>query len=233
MPATPRAVSSEIRLATWREPCGEAAERRRGSRTAGHSPSARRSFPGTGASWQESWFSSFPTCSTAPTACWRDLRGIQSPVGHLLDFLMDEIKAFVLRGAVAVRLLGEHQDVRFLMPGIAGLVCLASGIALTTFQRRPEVVTWLSGCSPGAPAAAAERGARQFLKTPRDDMVAFGAIAGGSQHRATEICRSSDKARALATRCQRGFRPCASQCDPKKIQRCPGRGPWREMVIHC
>jgi len=61
------------------------------------------------------------------------LRGIQSPVGHLLDFLMDEIKAFVLLGAVAVRLFTEHEDVRFLLLGISGLVCLASGIALTTF----------------------------------------------------------------------------------------------------
>ena|SRR5688572_15709729 len=81
------------------------------------------------------------------------LRGIQSPVGHLLDFLMDEIKAFILLGAVALRLFAEHQDVRFLMLGIGGLVCLASGIALTTFQRRPEIVTWLSSRSPAAPAA--------------------------------------------------------------------------------
>jgi len=84
------------------------------------------------------------------------LRGIQSPVGHLLDFLMDEIKAFVLLGAVAVRLFSEHHDVRFLVLGIAGLVCLASGIALTTFQRRPEVVTWLSSRGPAAPSAAGE-----------------------------------------------------------------------------
>lgn len=90
-------------------------------------------------------------------------RGIQSPVGHLLDFLMDEIKAFVLLGAVAVRLFTERQDQKFLVLGIAGLVCLASGIALTTFQRRPEVVAWLSGGSPPA-AAPAEPGKSSPLR---------------------------------------------------------------------
>ena len=43
------------------------------------------------------------------------LRGTASPVGHLLDFLMDELKAFLLLAAVAVRLFREHGDVRFLL----------------------------------------------------------------------------------------------------------------------
>ena len=75
-------------------------------------------------------------CADGMLARWR---GVASPVGHLLDFLMDELKAFCLLAAVAVRLFLEHEDVRFLLLGLFGLVALASGIALTTFVRRPEV----------------------------------------------------------------------------------------------
>ncbi len=74
-------------------------------------------------------------------------RQTASTGGHLLDFLMDELKAFVLLGAAAVRLFRfgapwfgpKPGSPALLMLGIAGLVCLASGIALTTFQRRPEI----------------------------------------------------------------------------------------------
>ena len=75
-------------------------------------------------------------CADGMLARWR---GVQSTPGHLLDFLMDEIKAFVILGAVAVRLFQERTDPRFLLLGIAGLVALASGIGMTTFQRRPEI----------------------------------------------------------------------------------------------
>src|SRR5258706_290522 len=40
------------------------------------------------------------------------LRKQASPVGHLLDFLMDELKAMLLYGCVAVRLWQEDGDVR-------------------------------------------------------------------------------------------------------------------------
>ena len=76
-------------------------------------------------------------CADGMLARWR---GTASPVGHLLDFLMDELKAFLLLAAVAVRLFREHGDTRFLLLGLFGLVVLASGIALTTFVRRPEVM---------------------------------------------------------------------------------------------
>ena len=66
-------------------------------------------------------------------------RGIASDVGHLLDFLIDEIKAFVVLSAVATRLYLEHSDPWFLGVGLFGLLSLATGIALTTFLRRPEV----------------------------------------------------------------------------------------------
>jgi phosphatidylglycerophosphate synthase len=66
------------------------------------------------------------------------LRKIASPVGHLLDFLMDELKAMLLFGCVTVRLWHDTGDERLLVVGLAGLFCLASGIALTSFMRRPE-----------------------------------------------------------------------------------------------
>jgi phosphatidylglycerophosphate synthase len=87
-------------------------------------------------------------CADGMLARWR---GTASPVGHLLDFLMDELKAFLLLAAVAVRLYLERRDVRCLLLGLFGLVALASGIALTTFMRRPEVV---GEASTGAASAA-------------------------------------------------------------------------------
>lgn len=75
-------------------------------------------------------------CADGMLARWR---GIQSTPGHLLDFLMDELKAFAILAAVAVRLYREDNDALFLLIGLGGLVCLASGIAMTTFERRPEI----------------------------------------------------------------------------------------------
>jgi len=66
------------------------------------------------------------------------LRKVASPVGHLLDFLMDELKAKLLFGCVTVRLWRDTGDDRLLVVGLGGLFCLASGIALTSFMRRPE-----------------------------------------------------------------------------------------------
>lgn len=68
-------------------------------------------------------------------------RNVQSIQGHLFDFLMDEIKAFLILSAAAIRLyLDRGHDDRFLVLGIAGLCALATGIALTTFVRRPEIL---------------------------------------------------------------------------------------------
>jgi phosphatidylserine synthase len=66
------------------------------------------------------------------------LRKIASPLGHQLDFLMDELKAMLLFGCVAVRMWQETLDVRLLIVGLAGLFCLAAGLSLTSFTRRPE-----------------------------------------------------------------------------------------------
>ncbi|NVB85346.1 MAG: CDP-alcohol phosphatidyltransferase family protein [Kofleriaceae bacterium] len=65
-------------------------------------------------------------------------RKIASPIGHLLDFLMDELKAMLLFASVAARLWHQTGDERLLLVGLGGLFCLASGIALTSFMRRPE-----------------------------------------------------------------------------------------------
>ena len=65
-------------------------------------------------------------------------RQIASPLGHLLDFLMDELKAMLIFGCVAVRLWQDTLDERMLLVGLAGLFCLASGLMLTSFMRRPE-----------------------------------------------------------------------------------------------
>lgn len=75
-------------------------------------------------------------CADGMLARWR---GIASPAGHLLDFLMDELKAFAVLAAAAIRLHLQHPEQAFLLVGIAGLVVLASGIALTSFLRHPAI----------------------------------------------------------------------------------------------
>jgi phosphatidylglycerophosphate synthase len=66
------------------------------------------------------------------------LRRTASPLGHLLDFLMDELKAMLLIGCVAVRLWRDSGDEQILLVGLGALFSVASGIALTSFMRRPE-----------------------------------------------------------------------------------------------
>lgn len=94
------------------------------------------------------------------------LRKIASPLGHLLDFLMDELKAMLLYGAVAVRMWRETGDVRMLLVGLAGGFCLASGISLTSFMRRPEY-----GAKPPT-----EDGQPADMKKPRS-LVGWAAFA--------------------------------------------------------
>jgi len=66
------------------------------------------------------------------------LRGTSTPIGAHLDFLMDELKAFLLVAAVGVRLWRADGQVRWLLEGLVALVAVASAISLTTFVRRPE-----------------------------------------------------------------------------------------------
>lgn len=84
------------------------------------------------------------------------LRKMASPLGHLLDFLMDELKAMFIFGCVAYRLFAESGDILYLVAGLGGLFALASGLTLTSFMRRPEY-----GAPPptadGQPAVIARR----------------------------------------------------------------------------
>jgi hypothetical protein len=84
------------------------------------------------------------------------LRGTSSPVGAHLDFLMDELKAFLLAAAAGVRLWRQESDVRFLIEGLLALAAVASAISLTTFIRRPEYIA-ASGARP--PPSAGDYGA--------------------------------------------------------------------------
>lgn len=76
------------------------------------------------------------------------LRGTSSPIGAHLDFLMDELKAFLLVAAVAVRLWLADGQPRWLLEGLVALVAVASAISLTTFLRRPEYAA-ATGASVG------------------------------------------------------------------------------------
>jgi phosphatidylglycerophosphate synthase len=66
------------------------------------------------------------------------LTGTSSPIGAHLDFLMDELKAFLLVAAVGVRLWRGDGQALWLAESVGGLVVVASAISLTTFLRRPE-----------------------------------------------------------------------------------------------
>jgi phosphatidylglycerophosphate synthase len=120
-------------------------------------------------------------CVDGMLARWR---GIQSTPGHLLDFLMDEIKAFVILAAVSVRLFQERHDTRFLLLGLAGLVALASGIALTTFLRRPEIAGPPSPSATPAVSPSLVRRAVRFVESIAKllihypSYILYAAIAG-------------------------------------------------------
>jgi len=79
------------------------------------------------------------------------IKSMASPVGALLDFMLDEVKAFMVIGSAAARLYLQTSDARWLLIGLAGLFVAATGITLTTFMRRPEYLE-ATGAPPIAPA---------------------------------------------------------------------------------
>jgi phosphatidylglycerophosphate synthase len=83
------------------------------------------------------------------------IKSMSSPVGALLDFMLDEVKAFMVIGATAARLYLQTSDARWLLGGLVGLFAAATGITLTTFMRRPEYLQ-ATGAPPLPPAT--ERG---------------------------------------------------------------------------
>ncbi len=80
------------------------------------------------------------------------LRGTDSDLGLYVDFLTDEIRAYIFFASVALRLFLLSGQSSFLVIGIIGLVLIATGISLTTFIRRPEY------SSSGAAKEAAAKG---------------------------------------------------------------------------
>jgi phosphatidylglycerophosphate synthase len=113
------------------------------------------------------------------------LKGTSSPVGAHLDFLMDELKAFLLIAAVGMRLWLATAEVRWLVEGLLGLVIVASAISLTTFMRRPEYAAatgakvamgagdYGAGFAEGAAGASAGAGRRW---TPMRALEALGKL---------------------------------------------------------
>jgi phosphatidylglycerophosphate synthase len=91
------------------------------------------------------------------------LRGTSSPVGAHLDFLMDELKAFLLVAATGARLWRADGHTRWLVEALAGLVVVASAISLTTFVRRPE---YLRATGAPRPQAAGDYGDGLDAATP-------------------------------------------------------------------
>lgn len=66
------------------------------------------------------------------------LTGMTSPVGAFLDFLIDEVKALLLVAACGVRLWLIHDDLRWLIASLLGVILVSVATSLTTFVRRPE-----------------------------------------------------------------------------------------------
>lgn len=66
------------------------------------------------------------------------LKGMTSEIGAHFDFLIDEIKALLLVGAIAVRIWLETSDPRWLVVGVAGAALVSIATSLTNFVRRPE-----------------------------------------------------------------------------------------------
>ena len=83
------------------------------------------------------------------------LKQKSSPVGAHLDFLMDELKAFLLVAATGVRLWRTDGHEFWLLEGLTGLVVVASAISLTTFIRRPE---YLAATGAARPRSAGDYG---------------------------------------------------------------------------
>ena len=76
--------------------------------------------------------------------------------GAHLDFLMDELKAFLLVAAVGIRMWQSDGHEFWLIEALLGLVVVAGAISLTTFMRRPEYLV-----AVGAPP----RGRRETMAT--------------------------------------------------------------------
>ena len=98
------------------------------------------------------------------------LKGMCTPAGAHLDFLMDELKAFLYVAAVTLRLWLGTGKVFYLVTGLLGLVAVAAAISLTTFMRRPE---YLAAGPPAPPPAPEDKYAVPKPRSP----LALGVVA--------------------------------------------------------
>jgi phosphatidylglycerophosphate synthase len=101
-------------------------------------------------------------------------RGITSTLGHLLDFLMDEIKALFIFAAITIRLWMTTGDDLYVFAGFAGLFAIAGSLSLTTFIRRPEY-----GAAPPT-----EDGQPAVIKKRKGDA---GTVLGVIEHLARSV----------------------------------------------
>jgi phosphatidylglycerophosphate synthase len=97
-----------------------------------------------------------------------------SPVGALLDFMLDEVKAFLVLGSAAARLYLTSGEARYLLVGIGGLIACATGITLTSFMRRPEYLEAVG--APPVPPATDRAGFLPAKLTPIGLVEAAGKL---------------------------------------------------------
>jgi phosphatidylglycerophosphate synthase len=100
------------------------------------------------------------------------LRHRSSPVGAHLDFLMDELKAFLLVTACGIRLWREDGLELWLIEALLGLAVVAIAISLTTFIRRPE---YLAASGSARPASAGDYG-EGFQAAPAKTASIMGLV---------------------------------------------------------
>jgi hypothetical protein len=110
-------------------------------------------------------------CVDGQLARWKQQ---SSPVGALLDFMLDEIKAFFVLASAAARLYLTSGDAVFLLLGLVGLVACASGITLTSFVRRPEYLEAVG--APPVPPATERAGFLPARLTPLGLVEAAGKL---------------------------------------------------------
>ncbi len=106
-------------------------------------------------------------------------RQIASPIGHLMDFLFDEIKAVVFFGAVAVRLCLIHDDALFAMVGVGGVALVSAGLSLTTFTRRPEYPAPQAAAEPADGAGEGGQGGPKPRRSPLRRLI--GLVEWGAK----------------------------------------------------
>ncbi len=102
-------------------------------------------------------------------------KGQTSPAGALLDFMLDEVKAFLVLGSAAVSLYLSTDRVLYLIVGIVGLFACATGITLTSFMRRPEYLDAIG--APPIPPATDRAGFWPARVTPMSLVEAGGKLA--------------------------------------------------------